>query len=80
MARCTVMGCATYNGLPINELNSLKQFLFSKLVKYWNVPYDFEPVWSRCVDSIGHGCTRARKFTLTCYVYLSVSYSPVWTN
>ena len=24
MARCTVMGCATYKGLPINELNSLK--------------------------------------------------------
>eukprot|EP00731_Ephydatia_muelleri_P014881 Em0008g601a len=27
MARCTVMGCATYKGLPINELNSLKLFI-----------------------------------------------------
>ena len=62
MARCK-WGCAAYKGLPINELNSLKQFLVSKLVKYWSASYDFEPVWSRCVDSIGHGCTSARKFT-----------------
>lgn len=34
MAQCTVMGSAAYKGLPINELNSLKQFLFSKIVKY----------------------------------------------
>ena len=57
MAQCTVMGCTAYKGLPISELNGLKQFL---LVKYWSAPHDFEPVWSRCVASIGHGCTRAR--------------------
>ena len=60
MARCTVMGCATCKGLPINELNSSKQFLFSKVGKNWSAPYDFEPVWSRREDSIGHRCTRAR--------------------
>ena len=63
MGQCTVMGCTQYKGLPIIELNSLKQFLFSKLVKYWSAPHDFEPIWSRCVASIGHGCTRARSFT-----------------
>lgn len=62
MAQCTVMGCSAYKGLPISELNNLKQFLFSKLVKYWSAPHDFEPVWSRCVASIGHGCTRARNY------------------
>ena len=44
MARCTVMGYATCKELPINELNISKQFLFSKLGKYWSAPYDFEPV------------------------------------
>ena len=34
MAQCTVMASTAYKGLPINELNSLKQFLFSKIVKY----------------------------------------------
>ena len=62
MAQCTVMGCTAFKGLPISELNSLKQFLFSILVKYWSAPHDFEPVWSRCVSSIGHGCTRARNY------------------
>ena len=62
-------GCTQYKGLPISELNSLKQFLFSKLVKYWIVPYDFQPIWSRCVASIGHGCTRTRSFTLKCVVF-----------
>ena len=41
----------------------LKQFLFNKLVMYWSAPHDFEPIWSRCIASIGHGCTRARIFT-----------------
>ena len=63
MGQCTVMGCTQYKGLPITELNSLKQFLFSKLVMYWSAPHDFEPIWSKCIASIGHGCTRARSFT-----------------
>ena len=63
MGQCTVMGCTQYKGLPVTELNSLKQFLFSKLVMYWSAPHDFEPIWSRCIASIGHGCTRARSFT-----------------
>ena len=60
MAQCTVMGSSAYKGLPINELNSLKQFLFSKVVKYWSAPHEFERIWSTCINSIGHGCARAR--------------------
>jgi len=46
------MGCREYPGLPIDELNELKQALFTKFPKFWANPVEYEDVWSCCVDSI----------------------------
>ena len=59
MSRCTPLGCSKHKGLPVIELNRLKLILFCKLPKFWS-SHDFEPLWSRCLDSIGHACTRYR--------------------
>ena len=40
LRQCTVMGCRTciFPALPINELNDLKQTIFSFFPNYWNSP------------------------------------------
>ena len=71
-------GCTQYKGLPITELNSLKQFLFSKLVMYWSAPHDFEPIWSRCIASIGHGCRVMFNTIFNLYVcYISLAMGAI---
>ena len=60
MAKCTVMGCRDFPGLPLNELNSLKQLMFSLFPNYWTNPAEFEGIWMRCVDAIGQYCKRKR--------------------
>ena len=61
LSSCTVMGCREYNGLPISELNLLKQTIFNNLPKYWTNPVEFEPVWAACAESIGQTCKRLRR-------------------
>ena len=65
LRRCTVMGCREQPGLPIQELNDLKQTMFSKFPQYWQNPVEFEDLWSQCVDGIGQLCKRLRKSVYT---------------
>ena len=58
LAQCAVMGCREWFGLPMVELQSLKQFLFDQLPNFWGNPIEFEPVWSSCIDAIGQACKR----------------------
>lgn len=61
LAKCTVMGCRDFPALPVNELNELKQLIFSMFPTYWNTPIEFESkVWCSCVTSIGQLCKRLR--------------------
>ena len=60
---CTVMGCREQPGLPIRELNELKQAMFAKFPQYWPNPVEFEVLWTLCVDAIGQLCKRLRKAT-----------------
>ena len=61
LARCTVMGCRDYPALPVNELNELKQLIFSMFPAYWNSPIEFESkIWNICANSIGQLCKRLR--------------------
>lgn len=61
LQRCTVMGCRDYPALPFQELNELKQVIFSIFPKYWHNPVEFESqIWNTCVNSIGQLCKRLR--------------------
>ena len=60
---CTVNGCREYPGLPVAELQELKQYLFTRLTVYWSNPTEFETVWSDCVGAIGQACARERRKT-----------------
>ena len=60
LGQCTVMGCRDHPGLPISELNELKQDLFNKFPQYWSNPVEFEEMWTNCVNSIGQACKRYR--------------------
>ena len=47
LVQCTVMGCRSFPSLPLQELNELKQTVFSLYSHYWLNPVEFESkVWS----------------------------------
>lgn len=60
LKRCTVLGYREQPSLPIDELNDLKQKLFSLFPQFWTNPLDFEPTWGACVEAIGQCCKRLR--------------------
>ena len=60
MVRCTVVGDRELPALPQHELDLLKGQILTLFPAYWNSPYEFEPVWSKCTASIGQGCKRLR--------------------
>ena len=61
LIRCTVMGCRTFPSLPLQELNQLKQTIFSLYSMFWSNPSEFESkVWSQCVNSVDQLCKRLR--------------------
>ena len=61
LVRCTVMGCNSYPALPQQELNNLKQTVFSLFPVYWSNPVEFESIiWCQCVNAIGQSCKRLR--------------------
>ena len=60
MSQCTVMGCGKYPALPGNEINLLKQTMFSQFPKYWLNPVLFESIWKDCTEAIGQACKRVR--------------------
>lgn len=63
LKKCTVMGCSSHPSLPINELNELKQEIFSLCPQYWSNKLEFESkVWNACVNSIGQLCKRLRAY------------------
>lgn len=68
MQRCTVSGCRGLPGLPVKEVNSLKETLFRIFPKYQANPVGFEPLWATCVSSINQSCKQLRygaKSTIT---------------
>ena len=60
LAKCTVAGDRDLPGLPIAELQELKQTLFFQFPDYWRLPHEFEPLWSTSTTSIGQLCKRLR--------------------
>ena len=60
LAKCTVSGDRDLPGLPIVELQQLKQTLFAQFPAYWRSPHEFEPLWSTATTSIGQLCKRLR--------------------
>uniref|UniRef100_A0A1X7SGV2 BEN domain-containing protein n=1 Tax=Amphimedon queenslandica TaxID=400682 RepID=A0A1X7SGV2_AMPQE len=62
LKQCTVMGCRDIPALPLNELNELKQTIFSLFPKYWYNQAEFEAkVWNSCTNAIGQLCKRVRQ-------------------
>ncbi|KAL5516414.1 hypothetical protein EMCRGX_G001729 [Ephydatia muelleri] len=61
MKQCTVMGAKTQPALPLKELNELKSIIFGLFPKYRNSPFQFETLWMKCVDALGHACRRLRR-------------------
>ena len=62
LARCTVAGCRSLPGLPVEQLQKLKQFIFLQTPQFWDTPCDFDrEVWSTCTISINQKCKSLRK-------------------
>ena len=45
--------------LPVVELGQLKELLFKQFPDY--MPTEFEPLWSRCIESINQWCKGLRQ-------------------
>lgn len=60
LANCTVAGDRDLPGLPVEELQQLKQTLLAQFPDYWRSPYEFEPLWKTSSKSIGQLCKRLR--------------------
>lgn len=60
LAKCTVAGDRDLPGLPVQELQQLKQTLLAQFPEYWKSPYEFEPLWKTSSESIGQLCKRLR--------------------
>ena len=58
MKQRTVLGAKTQPALPLIELNELKSIIFGLFPKYRNSPFQFETLWMKCVDALGHACRR----------------------
>ena len=62
LARCTVAGCRQLPGLPVEQLQKLKQFIYRLTPQFWDNPGDFDhQVWSTCTASINQKCKALRK-------------------
>ena len=61
MVQCTVLGHRDFPGLPVAELQELKQYIFSRLTGFWSYPTEFEPLWSDCIAAIGQACSSLRR-------------------
>ena len=60
MIQCTVSGEREHPGLPLHEMQLLKNQILTMFPVYWNTPAEFEPLWTKCTESIGQGCKRLR--------------------
>ena len=61
MIKCTPGGGRNLPGLPVAELNMLKEFLFKQFSQYWGNPVEFESrVWTPSFNAVGQACKRLR--------------------
>ena len=60
MIRCTVSGKRQLPGLPLTELNQLKQKMFEQFPEFWNNAAEYEDVWAACVTSLNQSCKHVR--------------------
>ena len=60
LVQCTPGGGRGVPGLPIAELNLLKEAMFGQFSQYWGNPSEFEGVWNNCFNAIGQACKRLR--------------------
>lgn len=60
MRRCTPVAGRELPGLPIAELQLLKQTIFKNFPQYWSNPSEYEGLWGDCMNSIGQACKRLR--------------------
>ena len=65
------MEARTQPALPLNELNDLKEIMFGLFLKYRDSHFQFEPLWGKCVDALGHACRKLR--SLPAYEHSSYS-------
>ena len=61
MLKCTVAGDRELPGLPEHEVQLLKNQILTLFPGYWNSPVEFEPLWTKCTESIVQGCKRLRR-------------------
>ena len=54
MIKCTPGSVRNLPGLPVSELNMLKEFFFKKFSQHWRNPVEFESrVWTLSFDAVG---------------------------
>ena len=61
LVKCTPGGGRNLPGLPITEMNQLKEVMFKRFSQYWWNTGEFETsVWVPCFNAIGQACKRLR--------------------
>lgn len=60
LAKCTVYSDRELPGLPVEELQQLKQTLLAQYPEYWRSQHEFEPLWKTSTDAVGQLCKRLR--------------------
>ena len=61
MERCSPYGRGSYPGLPVVELNQLKQMVLDCFPSLWNDLDEFEKRWSICNQYLCRSCRQFRK-------------------
>ena len=60
MVQCTVAGERDLPGLPVDELQQLKQALYMRFHQHGQSPQEFEQLWKTATEAIGQACKRLR--------------------
>ena len=62
LTKCSPLGCGTHPGLPVAELNQLKQTLMDCFPRYWDDLSAFEAEWNKVwIGAISDLCAKLKK-------------------
>ena len=60
MMKCTLVAGQEFPGLPVTELQFLKQTIFASFPQNWSNPSEYEGLWGECMTAIGQACKHLR--------------------
>lgn len=61
MKRCTPLGAGKLPGLPVRELQWLKQLILERYPEFWGNVQEYEKLWKKCQSALEHNCSGLRR-------------------